>query len=526
MEESAMQHVDGAQQLFASIAAMMREQQQQQQPIPAQQPEMREFRAEGISMPKFGGKKDEDVADFMFSAKLYFESKNIPYGANSPQQRPLSLLVVSLHGPVAAWYRMCRMRATPCTLPRIWRSCFLMSSRPDGQEHLRDQLLKLKQSNFSCLEVYVSAFRGIICKVEDMSDIDKVMHFQKGLVTEIKQNQASSVPNYHGDYLFCTTLRSNTSRCIEKSRTHPAEYNLYSCGRPDADGNRSFQRLVEGEQSEDVGVERVQFNMVSVDTSMTSPKELLRFDGLMNGQPIRILIDSGADKNIVRPDLARNGIAATKVNAERFGGTMTPARVARRCCETVSFGGNSFVDVFNLIIDWHSGTLHFNKWRLVMDGRELYNTPRSCSMYPAQLHVRDIWQHDPTMTKESAGQQTASLAYFHVPLSSAVVTPAQHPRDRAVGSALYTVSADEFGTKLQADAYLEVYNVTLKTTPQRKSVPPQFQVIITEFADGFPNELPPELPPSRSIEHEVILMPGAKPSNRGPFRLSKVEQEA
>ncbi|GMF49453.1 unnamed protein product [Phytophthora fragariaefolia] len=141
---------------------------------------------------------------------------------------------------------------------------------------------------------------------------------------------------------------------------------------------------------------------------------------------------------------------------------------------------------------------------------------------------RSRWYAEETSRSRSVGhlgQQTASLVYLHVPLSSAVVTPAQHPRDRAVGSALRTVSADEFGTKLQANAYLEVYNVTLKTAPQRKSVPLQLQVIITEFADVFPNELPPELPPSRSIEHEVILKPGGKPSNRAPFRLSKVEQE-
>ncbi|KAE9105743.1 hypothetical protein PF006_g21543, partial [Phytophthora fragariae] len=40
-------------------------------------------------MPKFSGTKDDDVADYLFSAKLYFESKNIKYGADSPQQRPL-----------------------------------------------------------------------------------------------------------------------------------------------------------------------------------------------------------------------------------------------------------------------------------------------------------------------------------------------------------------------------------------------------------------------------------------------------
>lgn len=123
---------DSVQQMFASLAAMMREQQQflahtaelqqqmaatlqqQQQVPPAQQQQQadavpaadtREYRAEGITMPTFHGTKDADVADYMFSARLYFESKNIQYGDEAPQQRPLSLLVANLKGPAAAWYR-------------------------------------------------------------------------------------------------------------------------------------------------------------------------------------------------------------------------------------------------------------------------------------------------------------------------------------------------------------------------------------------------------------------------------------
>ncbi|POM57592.1 Hypothetical protein PHPALM_37872 [Phytophthora palmivora] len=182
MDEAAMQHADSMQQMFASLAAMMREQQQfmaqsaelqrqmaatlqqqqQQQSVPdSSSQDTREYRAEGITMPKFSGTKDDDVADYLFSAKLYFESKNIKYGADSPQQRPLSLL-----------------------FEELLTSEF---TTPDRQEHLRDQLLRLRQNNFPCLEDYVSAFWHIICKVEDMSDIDKVMHFQKGLVVEIRQ---------------------------------------------------------------------------------------------------------------------------------------------------------------------------------------------------------------------------------------------------------------------------------------------------------------------------------------------------
>ncbi|KAG6616636.1 uncharacterized protein IUM83_13048 [Phytophthora cinnamomi] len=130
-------------------------------------------------MPKFAGTKDDDVADYLFSAKLYFESKNIKYGVDSPQQRPLSLLVANLKGPAAAWYSEYGSHE----FEELLTSEF---TTPDWQKHLRDQLLRLRQNNFTCLEDYGSAFRHIICKVEDMSYIDKVMYFQKGFRQEVK----------------------------------------------------------------------------------------------------------------------------------------------------------------------------------------------------------------------------------------------------------------------------------------------------------------------------------------------------
>ncbi|GMF14946.1 unnamed protein product [Phytophthora lilii] len=191
---------DTAQQMFAPLAAMMREQQQflshtaelqqqmaatlqQQQQVPPPQhqqvdaaptPDTREYCEEGIIMPTFHGMKDDDVADYMFSARLYFDSKNIQYGDDAPQQRPLSLLVANLKGPAAAWYRK-YVSHEGNFLQSVAQFEELLTSEftaPDKQEHLRDQLLRLRQKYFACLEDDVSSFRNIMCKVEDMSDIE------------------------------------------------------------------------------------------------------------------------------------------------------------------------------------------------------------------------------------------------------------------------------------------------------------------------------------------------------------------
>ncbi|CEG35180.1 retrotransposon protein [Plasmopara halstedii] len=50
--------------------------------------------------------------------------------------------------------------------------------------------------------------------------------------------------------------------------------------------------------------------------------------------------------------------------------------------------------------------------------------------------------------------------------------------------------------------------------------------LLEEFTDIFPETLLDELPPSRRVDFKLNMKPDAVSSNRGPFRLSKVEQDA
>lgn len=144
---------------------------------------------------------------------------------------------------------------------------------------------------------------------------------------------------------------------------------------------RSFRRVVDDDDvsdDDDDFVERsydhvevidsFQQNMVSVDSEEPTKRELLRFKGLMNGHMVRVLIDSGADRNIWPRSIAQHYVDA-KVTAERFDDTTTHARTAQRCCETLNFDGRDFTDVS--LIEWegsanqdvilgHSSLVRFN----------------------------------------------------------------------------------------------------------------------------------------------------------------------
>ncbi|OWZ12426.1 polyprotein [Phytophthora megakarya] len=503
------------------MAATLQQQQstsQQQQPsVPdSSSQDTREYRAEGITMPKFSA---------------------------------------------AAWYRWYVSHDGNFLLSVTQFEELLTGefTTPDHQEHLHDQLLRLRQNNITCLEDYVSAFRHVICKVEDMSDIDKVMHFQKGFVVEIRQE------------VKLRQFRNTTdaiSFALMYDRTHAVGSRRTRGNRGSQDGLIVEDNDVSDEDEDDYAdsrddhieiIDSLQLNMVSIANEPSPNRELLRFEGAMNRQVVRVLIDSGAERNIVRPGLAHNYVDSTKVTAERFDGPTTPARTAQLCVETLHFADRDFNGValiewevspnqdmilglpwlvqFNPVIDWQIGVMRFPNRCLVDDFSSVNDCFDAAGPTGASVEVNlALLQHQLSPNLRHQLNEHVKAGYFSMPLGPSSISalggrPLPRLRDNEGDedkktSSLCVLSAVAFETKVKADEYVKLYNVTVKTSPKMKSVPWQLQAVLDEFADVFPVELPPRLPPSRSIEHEVVLKQGATPNNRAPFHLSKVEQEA
>ena len=54
-------------------------------------------------------------------------------------------------------------------------------------------------------------------------------------------------------------------------------------------------------------------------------------------------------------------------------------------------------------------------------------------------------------------------------------------------------------------------------------IPPAVTKLLQDFAEVFPKDLPPGLPPIRGIEHQIDLIPGAQLPNRAPYRTNPDE---
>ncbi|KAJ4973268.1 hypothetical protein NE237_006442 [Protea cynaroides] len=58
----------------------------------------------------------------------------------------------------------------------------------------------------------------------------------------------------------------------------------------------------------------------------------------------------------------------------------------------------------------------------------------------------------------------------------------------------------------------------------KKAQPQEIEVVLNEYKDIMPNELPKKLPPRREVDHEIELVPSAKPPAMAPYRCSNFQR--
>ena len=78
-------------------------------------------------------------------------------------------------------------------------------------------------------------------------------------------------------------------------------------------------------------------------------------------------------------------------------------------------------------------------------------------------------------------------------------------------TALTLISWQELNQTLTAEDQLYLCSLTTEGELLTNEKDPRIQHLLTEFHDVFPEELPPELPPKRDLDHRIELEPGSRP---------------
>ena len=70
-----------------------------------------------------------------------------------------------------------------------------------------------------------------------------------------------------------------------------------------------------------------------------------------------------------------------------------------------------------------------------------------------------------------------------------------------------------------------VFALVGKEVTREVAIPEEAVLIVKDFQDVFPEELPDGLPPLRDIQHQIDLKPGASLPNRPHYKMSPTEHE-
>ncbi|GMF54381.1 unnamed protein product [Phytophthora fragariaefolia] len=214
---------------------------------------------------------------------------------------------------------------------------------------------------------------------------------------------------------------------------------------------------------------------VQAATSGQSSTSLFIQSATVDGHAVRLLIDSGATHNILKPGVVAGSKAPRAVQVRGFDGQLSSPTARADVSATVEFDGQTFPSV------------RFMEWPMSQD-------------YDGILGQEWLRRSNPVIDWQKRA-----------------IT--------AVRDGLQPITTEKFRQRLVAGHYVEIF--MLRITPNHlRLVDERVQPLLARFADVFPERLRNELPPNRYIEHEITLKPGARPNPRVPYRLSPVEQQS
>nr|CCA26867.1 putative retroelement pol polyprotein [Albugo laibachii Nc14] len=223
-------------------------------------------------------------------------------------------------------------------------------------------------------------------------------------------------------------------------------------------------------------IEPIGLELSSSGSDMPAQSRLLVRDSVIGNKSVKILIDTGASTNLIKPGLASKARSVQKVQARRFDGTWTSSQTTKRVQDTILMEGMEFPK------------MQFTEWD--------------------RPDTHDLIFGQPWFTKYNS----------QIDWRTQQIEVADHTK-------FEDVDGPTFQDKMKSGAYDEIYQLKV-TNVEPSEIPQELNPVLDEYKDSFLEQLPDEMPLTRSVNFELQMKPDAVLSSRAPFRISKVEQDA
>lgn len=238
--------------------------------------------------------------------------------------------------------------------------------------------------------------------------------------------------------------------------------------------------------------------LLTKDESKVSRGDRIELLGKIRGKAIRMFVDNGADENFLDKRMAEElGIKATKRKADETAYMVNGSKLR---CDGVAQDIKVKCGDHDWWVDFNVAPMFGYQ---VILGRE----------WLKRVNPRIDWRTG-----------ICRLGKKELPLWTA-----KDQKEHGAKHGLQVMSIQQFKRRVKRHDDIFVALVSLKegATEELKirgsELPKEVDIVLEEYKDLFPKELPPGKPPSRGFEHKILLEPGAEPPVRGTYRMSDAE---
>ena len=131
-----------------------------------------------------------------------------------------------------------------------------------------------------------------------------------------------------------------------------------------------------------------------------------------------------------------------------------------------------------------------------------------------------IFEHDGKKIQLNPSPPRAPLARNLPSLEEPTSSPSQNAE---IVKILHLITKKEMKEELVKGSYVCAVILSLKSSSPSKQYPAKVQLLLKEFSDVFPEELPNKLTPMRDVQHTIDLVLGASLPNLPHYRLNPIE---